>query len=372
MKIIQVKPDDRRRVKQFIQLPFEIYREIPNWVPPLSIDERQPFNPKNPFYQHSKAAFYLAINDQDQAIGRITILANHNYNQFNQERTAFFWLFECQNDVQVSNGLFEAAFDWARGQGLNKIIGPKGFTPLDGSGLLVKGFKHRPAFGLPYNPPYYPTLIESAGFTSKGDTVSGYLSAKIELPEKIYRVAERVKERRGLRVVTYRTRGDLRALVPILGELYNNSLANTEGTVPLTNQEAATMANQLLWFADPKLIKIIMRGEEPIGFLFAYPDVSAAIQRIKGRIFPFGWVQVLRELKRTEWVNVNGAGIIEKYRGLGGTALLFSEMAKSIHQGNFKHADLVQIGVENSNMQRELRGLGVDFYKAHRVYERSL
>jgi hypothetical protein len=115
-----------------------------------------------------------------------------------------------------------------------------------------------------------------------------------------------------------------------------------------------------------------MKDDEAVGFLFAYPDVSETIQRIKGRIFPFGWVQVLLDLKRTEWVNINGAGIVEKYRGLGGTALLFSEMSKSIQQGNFVHADLVQIGVENSNMQRELRGLGVDFYKAHRVYERSL
>jgi hypothetical protein len=109
-----------------------------------------------------------------------------------------------------------------------------------------------------------------------------------------------------------------------------------------------------------------------VGFLFAYPDISAAVQRIKGHVFPIGWIYMLLELHRTKWVNINGAGIIEKYRGLGGTAILFSEMFKSVRDGGFRHADVVQIGVENENMQRELRDLGIDFYKTHRMYQRNL
>jgi hypothetical protein len=130
-----------------------------------------------------------------------------------------------------------------------------------------------------------------------------------------------------------------------------------------------------LWFADPRLIKIVMTAErdEPVGFLFAYPDISAAVQRTKGQLFPFGWIDLLLELRRTKWININGAGIVEKYRGLGGTALLFSEMHKSVVEaGRFEHADIVQIGVENDKMQREMRDLGIDFYKTHRMYQRSL
>ena len=155
-------------------------------------------------------------------------------------------------------------------------------------------------------------------------------------------------------------------------DLYNNSLGGTQGNVPLTDEEAKTLADQLLWFADPNLIKIIYKENEPVGFLFAYPDISAALQRTGGRLWPFGWIDMLLELKRTKWVNINGAGIIEKYRGLGGTALLFSEMCRSIQAGQFEHADLVQIGVANQPMQRELRDLGVDFYKAHCLYTRDL
>jgi hypothetical protein len=255
---------------------------------------------------------------------------------------------------------------------LARITGPKGFSALDGSGLLVKGFEHRPAFGLPYNPPYYAGLIEAAGFQPAGDTVSGYLPTNIELPEKVKRVAEIVKRRRGLHIAHYDRRKDLRALVPKLKNLYNEALGGTTGNVPLTEAEAQEIANQLLRFADPKLIKIVMHEEKPIGFLFAYPDVSEAVQKINGRVFPFGWITLLRAYQTTEWVNVNGAGISEQYRGSGGTALLFDEMYKSIAHGQFKHADLVQIGVENDKMQRELRDWGIDFYKTHRVYERSL
>jgi hypothetical protein len=106
--------------------------------------------------------------------------------------------------------------------------------------------------------------------------------------------------------------------------------------------------------------------------LFAYPDISAAIQRTRGRILPLGWIDLLLELRRTKWVNINGAGIVEKYRGLGGTALLFSEMHKSVFEGGFEHADVVQVGMENDKMQRELRDLGIDFYKTHRIYQRVL
>ncbi len=104
------------------------------------------------------------------------------------------------------------------------------------------------------------------------------------------------------------------------------------------------MARQLLWFANPRLIKILMKGDEPVGFLFAYPDISAALQRTRGRMWPLGWADLLLEMRRTRWVNINGAAIVERYRGLGGTAILFSEMQRSIVEGGFLHADLVQVG----------------------------
>ena len=372
MKINQMDCTDPRQVHAFLDLPFRLYRNIPQWVPPLEMDIRRMLNPrKHPFYKHSEAAFFLAQHD-GQVTGRIAVLNNHNYNSFNHERTAFFYLFECEHERETAVGLFEASYDWARRRGLDRIVGPKGFTALDGLGLLVKGFEHRPAFGLPYNPAYYAGLVEAAGFEPGEELVSGYLSSQTQFPEKIHRASDIIQRRRGLRVARYQHRSDLRALLPKLQALYNDSLSGTSGNVPLTDDEVKTLADQLLWFADPKLIKIILKDDEPVGFLFAYPDISAALQRTGGRLFPFGWIRLLREMRRTKWVDINGAGIIEHYRGLGGTAILFSEMYKSVIEGGFEHADVVQIGVENGNMQRELRELGIDFYKSHRLYSRSL
>ena len=380
MSITKIDLSNKKQVKDFIDLPFHIYEDIPQWVPSLRMDDRLRLDSNRyPFYQHSQAGFFLAY-DGPRAIGRIAVMYHRLYNEHNSEKTAFFYLFECENNQLVANELFESAFKWARARGLTKILGPKGFTVMDGFGLLVKGFEHRPAFGQPYNPPYYPDLIEAAGFQPERDTVSGYIGADLEFPPRIHELAERIAKRRGLRIARYRTRKDLRALVPKLKDLYNNALRGTGGNAPITDAEANAMANQLLWFSDPRLIKIVYKIEdprngddEPVGFLMAYPDISAALQKTKGRIFPFGWITLLREFKRTDWLNINGMGLVPEYRGSGGTAIMYSEMFKSATEtGQFRHAEVVQIGMENANMQREMENFGIDLYKVHRTYIRAL
>ena len=372
IRLLEVDTENRSRVRQFLDLPFQLYHDIPQWVPPLATDAARMLDRRHyPFYKHSAAAFFIALQGERPA-GRIAVLDNQHYNSYNHERSAFFYLFECVDHVEIAQALFDAAYSWARGRKLDKILGPKGFMALDGMGMLVKGFEHRPAFGIAYNPAYYQTLVESAGFQQKDDLVSGYLNPATPFPERVDQLAEMVKRRRGLRVVRFKSRRELRRVVPALRDLYNNSLGGTTGNTPLTDDEVNIMAGQLEWFADPRLIKLVMKGDEPVGFLFAYPDISAAVRRVGGRFLPFGWADMLLELRRTCWVNVNGAGIVERYRGLGGTALLFSEMHKSVIECGYQHADIVQIGVENEKMQREMRDLGIDFYKTHRVYERAL
>jgi hypothetical protein len=373
MKIIEFDPSDRYRIQQFIDLPFRIYHGVDQWVPPLSMDMKELFDVKNnPFYKHSLSLFLLAVTDDGSPIGRLVVLNNRNYNEYNHSQTAFFCLFECYRDQLASGELFKAGFDWARKQGLTLITGPRGFTALDGLGLLVDGFEHRPAFGITYNLAYYPELIEAAGFTQESDIVSGYLGTNISFPVKIHKISELVQKRRGLKIVNFRNRKELRRMVPKIKNMYNESLQGTSGNVPLTDAEVDKIANQLIWFANPRLIKIIQKEDTVVGFLFAYPDISGAVQKVNGQVYPFGWIRLLLEMKRTKWVNINGAGILEEYQGLGGTAILFSEMYKSVVEGGFIHADLVQIGMDNDKMQRELRDLGIDFYKTHRMYQRAL
>jgi len=379
MHILQLNLNNKRQVDDFLRLPFSIYKDIPQWTPPLQMDERLRLSPRRfPFYKHSQASFFLAYDDVGTGlapvpVGRLAVLDNQRYNAYNKTKTAFFYLFECENNQAAATALFNAAFDWAHSHGLNKVSGPKGFTPLDGFGMLVKGFEHRPAFGLPYNPSYYVELIEAQGFVKDGESVSGCLSAKLQFPPRIHDIANKLAQRRGLRIARCNTRADLRALVPHLKELYNNSLEGTTGNTPLTDEEINSMANQLIWLADPKLVKLVMKDDKAVGFLLAYPDISAALQKTKGKLFPFGWLTLLRELRRTDWININGAGLLPEYRGSGGTAILYSEMFKSVSENpRYKHAEVVQIGVENENMQREMENFGVDFYKIHRTYTRTL
>lgn len=354
MHIIQLNLNNKKQVDDFLRLPFSIYRDIPQWVPPLQMDERLRLSLKRfPFYKHSQASFFLAyersrpVDEGMHLIGRLAVLDNQRYNEYNKTKTAFFYLFECENNPEAASALFNAGFEWARARGLENIIGPKGFTPLDGFGLLVKGFEHRPAFGLPYNPAYYVDLIEAQGFVKAGESVSGYLGTSIQFPPRIHQLAERLAQRRGLRIARCNTRADLRALVPHLKELYNNSLEGTTGNTPLTDEEVDSLANQLIWLADPKLIKMVMKVEDPlqgndkiVGFCLAYPDISAALQKTRGRLFPFGWLTLLIELHRTDWININGAGLLPEYRGSGGTAILYSEMFKSVSENpRYRHAE---------------------------------
>jgi hypothetical protein len=372
MRILQLDLDRREHINRFLRLPFRLYAGIPQWVPPLEMDARQMLDRrKHPFYQCSEAAFFL-VEEGGLDLGRLAVSDNRPYNEYNHSSTAHFTLFECEKREDAGLALFEAGCDWARARGLAEMVGPKGMSLLDGMGLLVDGFEHRPAMGIPYNPPYYPALIEAAGFTTRNEIVSGKFDRTLSLPDKIRLAARAVQERRGFRVQRFRSRADLRAFVPRLKDLYNGALEGTSDTYPLSDAEVRVMADQILWFADPKLIKIIFKDDDIAGFVFAYPDISAAIQRTKGRLWPFGWADLLLELRRTKWLNINGAGILPKYRGMGATALLYSELSDSLIQSSFEFCDVVQIGMENERMQNELRALNVIFHKMHRIYRKDL
>ncbi len=369
MEILQVDPSNRRQVRDFLRLPARLYHGDPLWVPPLEMEERLRLDPgRHPFYRHSQAGFFLAYR-QGEAVARLAVLDNRLHNQHNRSHTAFFTLFESEDDHETAGGLFAAGADWARRRGLDRMFGPRGMTALDGLGLLVKGFEHLPPAGLPYNPPYYAGLIEALGFTKVDEIASGSMQAVTAFPPRIHELAERIRVRRGLTIARFNTRGDLRRALKHLKELYNGALEGTQGGTPLTDAEIKSLADQMLWFADPRLIKIVMKDERPVGFLLAYPDIARGLQRTRGRLLPFGWLTLLGELRRSERIDINGAGMIAEYRGSGGTAILYSEMFHSITQNpRCRQVEVIQIGMENEKMMREMENFGVDFNKIHRTY----
>lgn len=373
MHIRRLDLTHRRDVQRYVDFPFQLYEESRLWVPPFVNDVRLQLDPRrHPFYQHSDAAFFLA-EEGGEVVGRIAVLDNARYNEYHDERTAFFYHFDAVNERAVSRVLFDAAFDWARGRGLERVWGPKGFMAGDGQGMLVEGFQHRPAIGIAYNYPYYATLLEDAGFGKKFDFLSCYLDRTMDFPQRFLDVAQRVRKRRGLRSHSFRTKGELRTMIPRIAQLYNEAFIEVHGYTPMTEAEAQVVGERMLAIADPTLLKVLMKEEEIVGFVLAYPDVSAAIQRCRGRLWPLGWFYLMREFKRTRWLNFNSAGILKPYRGVGGNALLYAEFYDTlIDREQYLYADLVQVQETNTRMVQELEALGVELYKRHRVYERAL
>ena len=372
MEVRKLDTGRKADVRQFIEFPFDLYRNSPLWVPPLLMDLRLVMNrQKHPFYRHSTAEFFLA-EAGGRAMGRIAVFDNRAYNDHYGSHTAFFYFFECVEDTQVAQALFDAAFDWARSRGLDRIIGPKGPQPADGIGLLVEGFEHRPAMGIPYNCPYYDSLLQSCGFEKRGDLLSGYLSADYSLPQRFFELAERIKQRRGFRIQSFRRRSEGKLWIPRVGRLLNAAFEGSQDFYPFREEEMASAARQILQVADPRLIKLVMKGDDVVGFLFAFPNLGTALRRTKGRLWPLGWLDLLLEYRRTEWVDINGLGLLPEHRGLGANAILYTELAKTLQQFKFKHADIVQVGEENSKSLAEMETLGVKWYKRHRLYQRNI
>lgn len=373
MKIIQINQNDHKHRRAFIQFPFDLYRDTPQWVPPMRMEMRKLFRSDYAFYQYGEAAFLLAQDDNGQVLGRLTVANNHRYNEFHKTKTAFFYYFETVNDQAVADALFERGFDWARQQGLDHILGPKGLTVLDGFGLLIKGFDHQAAFGQSYNKDYYPAMIEALGFTKVKDIFTGRLDRGLKWPEKFTRAANLVTEKIGFTAPELHTKKEVRAVIKDFQMLYNESLAGPAGNAPLTDEDMTNMVSQLLWIADPRLVKIIYKNNQPVGWILGYPDIGRALQKCKGRLLPFGWLQILKESKRSKWIDFNGIGIIEKYQRLGGTAILYSEIYKSVMKDDrYEHGEMLQMREENINILLEASNLDIDFYKTHRQYERKL
>jgi hypothetical protein len=173
-------------------------------------------------------------------------------------------------------------------------------------------------------------------------------------------------------VHTFETKKDLRAWANKIGKLYNDSFVNNWEYFPLTEREIQFILNTILDVADPKLIKIITHNDDAIGFLFGFPDLSAGMQRAKGRLLPFGLIQIMLEMKRTKWISLNGAGVLPEYQGNGGNALLYVEMEKSLNNYTFEHADLTQVAETAVQMRKDLENIGGKAYKNHRVYQKQI
>jgi len=375
LTIEKIDTDNKAQVKRFVKFPHRLYRDCPQWVPLLDIDAYAYLNrKKHPFHEHSDVDFFLAVRD-GRDVGRIATIENKPFNQYHNTQKANFYFFDSENDQESAGALFETAYDWARNRGLDTIVGPKGMGPLDGYGLLVRGQEHRNTMTmLNYNYAYYRDLVEAQGFEKEVDFVSCYLPAdNFKVPERVDRIAERVMERGNLQIKRFQSKKELLQWADRIGRAYNDSFVNNWEYYPLSQREIDFVVDNIMMVADYHLIKIIVHGEDVVGFLFAFPDVSAALQRSKGRLNPLSLVDLLLDMKRTHGLSVNGMGILPEFQGHGGNAILYTEMGHTVFDyGRFQHVEMTQVAETTEQMRADLKNLNGVEYKNHRVYRKKI
>jgi hypothetical protein len=376
-RIEKIDTSSRADVNTFVQFHYDLYRGTPQWVPPIKDDIRTMLNRnKHPFYEHSDAEFFVA-KDNGKVVGRIALLENKPFNQYHDTRKASFYLFDTVDDQDVSNCLFDAAFEWCKKRKLDTLIGPKGFSLFDGYGIQIEGHDLRQMMTMMnYNFPYYQKIMETAGFEKEVDFVSCYLPAQsFKVPEKVREVARRIEERGKFKVVNFKNKRQLLRYVKQIGDAYNKTFVNNWEYWPMTEREIKYIVDTIILVAIPQLIKIITYNDDVVGFLLGFPDISAALQRHGGNLSLWNVpaiADVLVEMRRTKWVSLNGAGVLPEFHGRGGNALLYYEMEKTLQTYNYEHGELTQVAETAVQMRKDLITAGGKAYKNHRVFRREV
>lgn len=372
INILSIDFSNRKGLNQFINFPFGLYRDCPQWVPPLVSGMRYDLNPnKHHFYKSGDMQLFLAERD-GKVLGRLAVMENRRFNGHLGQKTAFFGFYDVVEDLDSSQALFQAAFQWARSRGLTKITGPRALNTTDNTGILVEGFEHRAAMWLPYNYPYYDKFIQQAGFSKVTDHLSGYARADEIMPERLVRIAERIKDRRNFEVIHFQSMKDRKDWIPRVWDVLLQAFSHFDDFVPPTEEEKKATAADLIKIADPRLIKLIQKDGKLIGFIFAYHDVTRGIQQARGRIWPLGWLYLILDRQRTKWVNINGVGVLPEYQGMGVNAILYTEIKKSVERLGFEHIDVVQVNEANFQSRSDMENMGIRWYKSHRSYQRDL
>jgi hypothetical protein len=374
MKVHQIDQLSKKDVKKWVNFPLDLYKDHELWVPPFINNSKKELNrKKHSFYKSGGDAAFFVVEEDGKIIARVGVTNDKRTNREKKGTKAQFNWFEAYNDKEAVNLLFEAAFEWCREQGLTQIEGPKAILNSSSSGILVKGYEHRPAVNVAYNLDYYPELIESVGFVKDHDMLSGFVDiTKVKrLPERVEKIAGLIKKRRGFHIKEFKTKKELWDVAVEIKDVFQAAFG-IDGVSVMTDEQFLESARELIFLSDPKLMKLVMKDEKIIGFLFTYPDISKAIKRAKGRMLPFGIFHILLERKTTKWINVNGVGILPEYQGLGANAILYHELAKTLKESDYKFADVVFVSEYNYKSFSDNESMGVTWYKAHRIYKREL
>jgi GNAT superfamily N-acetyltransferase len=360
---------------QFIRFPYGIYRDDPSWVMPLEMERKDFLDPKkNPFFEYGEVELFLARRGSE-LVGRIAAIRNPRHMQEHGTKEGFFGLFECANDAGIARALLDTAAAWLRERGLDSMLGPANFSSNQDWGLLIDGFGSPPAIMMPHNPPYYTALLEACGLTKAKDLYAFELSSSAEPPEKVVRIAEKLRQREGVTVRPVNMK-DLDAEVRRIKEIYNSAWEKNWGFVPFTDAEFDHLAKDLKAIVRPELALLAEVQGEPVAFALTVPDANQAIKAANGRLthfgLPIGLVKLLLASRRIDRLRLIILGIKEGYRRRGLDAILYLDTLRTAKRLGYVGGEISWTLEDNHLVNRAIESMGAQRSKTYRVYQRAL
>jgi hypothetical protein len=362
---------NQQELMTFIRFPWEIYQGDQYWVPPLIKDQLLKFSPKHPFRSHSDMIFLLARRD-GKIVGRIVGIIDHNYIEFHQEKVGFFGFFESISDKEVTEILLSKVTDWLKGHGMEKMAGPMNPSTNDECGLLIEGFNSSPCLMMPYNPRYYPALLESFGLRKRMDLYAYQLEETFFLLDRLDRFTKRLRRKEPqlhVRPINLRHFDEELRMVK---EIYNQAWSKNWGFVPMTDEEINLTAKDLKPLVVSDLVLFAYWGEEPVGFSVAIPDYYEVLKHLNGKIGLLGALKFLYYSKKIKKIRVMLLGVKHAFQKKGVDGLLYMETFRNGIKKGYRQSECSWILEENVLIQHGIEAMGGRRYKTYRIYEMSI
>lgn len=372
MSIIRIeRVATRKDRKKFILFPWKVYKDDPNWVPPLILDFKEKIDKnKNPFFEHAEMELFLAYRGAE-ITGRVAAIVDDNHNRFHDEKVVFFGLYESFEDLDSAKALLDEVADWGKKKGMDVLRGPMNLSMNDECAFLLEGFDSPPAVMMPYNPPYYLILMEKCGFTKAKDLYAYYMSREEEVVARIGEIVNKAREEIPLTLRTIDMKNLDREAARIK-YVYNNAWEKNWGFVPWTDNEMDYIANKLKTVADPDLIIIAEHEGKSVAFAFAFPNLNEALRRMNGRLTPWGIAKLLYYRKKIRGIRAMVFGILNEYRHTGVSYMLYSELYKNSIRKGYEWCETSWQLEDNEPVNRFVESLGGKVYKKYRIFEKKI
>lgn len=367
IQIFEVK--SKKDLKKFIKFPINLYKNNENFVPPLLMDEIKIWNPdENPALKNSEYHLYLAFKE-NKIVGRIAVILNHNEEI---KKIRFGWI-DFVDDLKVSEALLKKAIDFAKEKNISKIEGPMGFTNLDKAGMLTFGFDRLATMIGIYNFEYYPKHLEIHGFKKEKEWVEYEIAFPEVLPNKILKFCDLILEKYNLKVLKFSSKDEILPLVEPMFELLDETYKHLSTYTPITEEQIQNYKEKYFGFLDKDFIICIAdQNNKLISFAITMPSYSKALQKSKGKIFPFGWWHLMNAGRKNDRANFYLIGIHPEYQKRGITAIIFKEIHNVFKKKGIKHLETNPELVENKAIQVLWQDYNPENHKRRKTYSINL